>query len=141
MEEYLLSLIVQGSSPQELIEENKENLALYKFATPSLGKILESLIAFLKTNEKLDHEKFSKILSKELIQAFDTCYLFPLPKLEEEKYNEEIKKVIKELLTLFIKERVNIISQEIRTKEKNKDKNTEELREELAKLITLLPRD
>ena len=140
LEEYVLSLIVQSSNPQKSIEDNKESLILYKFATPSLGKLLENLSGFLKTSEKLDQEKFSKILSKELIQSFDTCYLFPLPKLEEDKYGEEIRKVIKELLTLFIKERVNIITGEIRTKEKNKDRNTEELREELVKLIALLPR-
>ena len=141
LEEYLLSLIVQSGNPQQAIEDNKDSLTVYKFVTPSLGKLLENLTAFLKTNEKLNQEKFSKILSKELIQSFDTCYLFPLPKLEEDKYDEEIKKVIKELLTLFIKERVNVITTEIRIKEKNKDQDKEELKKELSKLITLLPKD
>src|ERR1035437_9583528 len=98
-------------------------------------------MGFLKTNEKLDQDKFTKNLSKELIQSFDTCFLFPLPKLEEDKYEEEIKKVLKELLTLFVKERVNILTAEIRTKEKEKAGNTEELRAELVKLIARLPRD
>jgi uncharacterized protein YqgV (UPF0045/DUF77 family) len=61
--------------------------------------------------------------------------------LEEDKYDEEIKKVIKELLTLFIKERVNIITSEIKIKEKEDGQNTEELKEELSKLISLLPKD
>ena len=141
LEEYLISLLVQSSSPQKLLEDNQESLTLYKFMTPSLGKILEKLTAFLKTSEKLDQEKFANVLSKELIQSFDTCFLFPLPKLEVDKYEEEIKKVIKELLTLFIKERVNAITAEIRTKEKNKDQNPEQLRKELSKLIARLPRD
>jgi DNA primase len=141
LEEYLIALIVQSNSPQKLLEDNQETLALYKFATPSLGKILETLKTFFKTNAELNQEKFAKLLSKELVQSFDTCYLFPLPKLEEDKYAEEIQKVLKELLTLFIKERVNIITAEIKTKEKNKEQNTGELKEELAKLIARLPKD
>ena len=108
--------------------------------TPSLGKILENLKTFFKTNEKLNQEKFASTLSKELIQAFDTCFLFPLPKLEEDKYEQELQKVIKELLTLYIKERVNTITAEIKAKEKNKEQNTGELREELSKLIGSLPK-
>jgi DNA primase len=96
---------------------------------------------YLKTNVKLDQEKFSNTLSSELTKSFDTCFLFPLPKLEEEQYKDELKKVIKELLTLFIKERVNVLTAEIRTKEKDKQANTEELKEELSKLISLLPKD
>jgi DNA primase len=141
LEEYLIALIVQSNSPQKLLEDNQESLTLYKFTTLSLGKILEKLTAFLKTSEKLDQEKFANVLSKELIQSFDTCFLFPLPKLEVDKYEEEIKKVIKELLTLFIKERVNAITAEIKTKEKIKGQHPEELRKELSELIARLPRD
>jgi DNA primase len=140
LEEYLISLIVQSENPQKVVEDNKENLKTYKFMTPSFGKILDSLIDYLKTNQKLDQEKFSNLLSKELIQAFNTCFLFPLPALEEDRYEEEIKKVIKELLTLFVKERVNIITSEIKIKEKEGGQNTEELKEELSKLISLLPK-
>ena len=124
-----------------MLEDNQENFTLYKFATPSLGKILENLKTFLKTNPVLDQQKFSNTLSKELIQSFDTCFLFPLPKLENDKYDEEIAKVVKELLTLFIKDRVNFITAEIRTKEKNKDQDKDELRAELSKLITSLPKN
>ncbi|MGA2968122.1 MAG: DNA primase [Candidatus Levyibacteriota bacterium] len=141
LEEYLIALIAQSSNPQQVLENNQESLALYKFVTPSLGKLLEDLKTFLKTSPVLDQEKFSRILSKELIQAFDTCYLFPLPKLEEDKYAEEIQKVLKELLAFFIKERVNMLTAEIKAKEKNKDRNVKELREELSKLISRLPKE
>jgi DNA primase len=140
LEEYLIALIVQSSNPQKALEDNQESLTLYQFATPSLGKLLENLKTFLKTSAELNQEKFAKLLSKELVQSFDTCFLFPLPKLEADKYIEEIQKVIKELLTLFIKERVNFITAEIKIKEKNKDHNTEGLRAELSKLITSLPK-
>ena len=141
LEEYLISLIVQSENPQKVLEDNRESLETYKFATPSLGKLFEDLKHYLKTNLKLDQEKFSNVLSKELIQAFNTCFLFPLPVLENDRYEEEIKKVIKELLTLFIKERVNILTVEIKNKEKDGGQNTEELKEELSKLISLLPKD
>ena len=53
----------------------------------------------------------------------------------------DVQKVIKELLTLFIKERVNVITTQLRAKEKNKDTDKAELREELSKLIVSLPKD
>lgn len=143
LEEYLLSLIIQNENPKRTIYDNKEMLSEYKFETPSLQKLLESLILAFVKQDKLDLKEFSKSLSKELIQAFDICYLFPLPKfLEEEKHEEEIKKVLKELFTLFLKDKINTLSIRIKAKEQEKaEGEIEELEKELTQLVSLLPKN
>jgi len=138
-----LALIIQDEDPKKAIEDNKEALTEYKFETLSLQKILENLIAAFAKKEKLDLKVFSESLSKELIQAFDTCYLFPLPKFsDEEKHTEEIKKVSKELFTLFLKAKINILSSRIKTKEQAKAaEDVENLEKELTQLVSLLPKN
>jgi DNA primase len=143
LEEYLLALIIQNENPKKIIEDNQEALSEYKFETLSLQKLLESLISQLDKKEKIEIKEFSKSLSKELIQAFDACYLFPLPKFSsEEKYREEVKKVSQELLTLYLKDKIKIVSGEIRIKEKEKKaEDLENLEKEFTKLISLLPKN
>lgn len=98
LEEYVLALILQSSNPKENVEDHKKLLMGYKFETQSVSKIFESLLKFFETNEKFSSERFSKSLSKELVSEFDTCYLFPLPKFDDEaKYSQEIKKQMQEL--------------------------------------------
>lgn len=143
LEEYLVSLIIQDENPKKVIEETKELLSEYRFETPSLQKLLENLSLAFAKEEKLDIKKFSATLSKELIQAFDTCYLFPLPKFSDEvKHQEEIRKVSNELLTLYIKDKVRMISEEIKTKEREKKtQDVQRLKGEFTKLLGLLPKN
>ena len=143
LEEYLMSLIIQNETPKEVLEENKKTLLSYKFETTSLEKILINLFDFFDKNEKFNSKEFSKSLSKELVQSFDTCFLFPIPKFsDKEKYEEEVKKVTKELITLYVKERVKILSEEIRAKEKVQDKEKiEVLKNEFSKLLSILPKN
>ena len=138
-----MSLIIQNETPKEVLEENKKTLLSYKFETTSLEKILINLFDFFDKNEKFNSKEFSKSLSKELVQSFDTCFLFPIPKFsDKEKYEEEVKKVTKELITLYVKERVKILSEEIRAKEKAQDKEKiEVLKNEFSKLLSILPKN
>jgi DNA primase len=140
LEEYLLALIIQNDESKAVIDKYGKQLLQYKFETLSFGKILDSLREYFVKNGKLDVKDFSSILSKELISAFDACYLFPLPKFtEKEKYEEEIGKVCKELLTIYIKDRVKVLSEEIKINENNKNsEKAESLKEEFSKLLTLL---
>jgi DNA primase len=143
LEEYLLALIIQNENPKKVIEDNRTKLTEYKFETPSLQKLLESLILIFDKTDKLNLKEFSKSLSKELIQAFDVCYLFPLPKfLEEAKHEEEIKKVSKELFTMFLKDKINMLSIQIKAKEQAKQpEEVDELEKELTELVSLLPKN
>jgi DNA primase len=137
LEEYLLALIIQNENSKKILEENKKNIKGYKFETPSLEKILDRLNIYFETKEKLNAKEFSSNLSKELISSFDACYLFPLPKFtSDSKYEEEILKVSKELLILFVKERIRIISDQL--KQKNEHAKEEELKNEFADLLSIL---
>jgi DNA primase len=142
LEEYLFALIIQNENPKRVIEENETILSEYKFEMPSLQKLLEGLISSLSKKEKFDIKEFSKGLSKEFVQTFDTCYLFPLPKFSDEKtYEEEVGKVSKELLTIYVKENVRMISEEIKTKEvEKKAEEVEALKEKFTRLLALLPK-
>ena len=142
LEEYILSLIIQNENPKAVLEENRKELLEYKFETLTFGKILQNLFVFFQTHEKFDGKIFSKSLSNELLKYFDTCFIFPLPKFaSEEKTNEEIRKVAKELLYLYIKDRVKILSDEIKKSEKEKSgKNSESLKKEFARLLLLIPK-
>ncbi len=143
LEEYLISLIVQNENSKEGIEDIKKILSDYKFETPSFNKILENIYLYFEKKDKFKSSEFSKNLSKELLAAFDMCYLLPLPKfISKLRYEDELKKVAKELLTIYIKDRVKLISEEIRQKEN--DKNPEKLKKlriEFTRLLSLLPKN
>ena len=143
LEEYLIALIIQSDDPKVVIEENKQVLTEYKFETLSLQKLLDNLILTFTKNEKLELKQFAKSLSQELVQAFDTCYIFPLPKfLEDGKSEEEAKKVARELFKIFLKDKLNLLSVKIKTKEQgNNTEEVGELEKELAELVSLLPKN
>lgn len=141
LEEYLLALIIQSPNPKKLLDENGKLLEEYKFEALSLKKILDNMNDYFKKNELFDSKKFSDGLSKELIKFFDTCFLFPLPKFTEpQKYDEEVGKVTKELLILYIKERIKFITDELRLKTKSEEE-AEDLKKEFDKLLNLLPKN
>ena len=143
LEEYLLALVIQNDDPKKLLEDNKNIISDYKFETQSLEKIILSLSEYFEKREKFIPADFSKNLSKELIAAFDACYLFPLPKLETaEKYEEEVRKVTKELITIHIKEKVRLVSEKLKLKENDENQDeAEELKKEFTKLLSNLPKN
>lgn len=143
LEEYLIALIVQNENSKEAVEDIKKILSDYKFETPSFAKILQNIYLYFEKKDKFNNQDFVKNLSKELLAAFDMCYLFPLPKFATELiYENELKKVAKELLTIYIKDRVRLMSEEIRQKENDKNlEKLEELKKEFTRLLSLLPKN
>jgi len=139
LEDYLMALIIQNSTPKLLLEKSLLILKDYKFKSDSYRKILDSLGAFLKASNKFDSKEFSKFIPKELIVSFDTAYLFPLLKPGEEEYEREVEKVAGELRILFLKSKIKEISLNLKKGEKNEDfKNAESLEKELSLAISLL---
>ncbi|MFH1186666.1 MAG: DNA primase [Candidatus Levyibacteriota bacterium] len=140
LEEYLIALIIQAKEVKGVLEKELKDLEKYKFFIPSYKKIIENLVNYAKGKQILDVKSFAEVLPKELTKLFDTCYLLPLPKFDEkEKYNLEIKKVIKELMGIYAKEKINTLKEKIREKEKNKE-SSENLEQELSELISFLPK-
>jgi len=136
LEDYLIALTVQNENPKLILEKSLAILKDYKFEGASYKKIMDSLYNF-KTNGKFASQDFLKILPKELAVSFDTSYLFPLPKFDDDgKYIMEAEKVARELRALFLKNKIREISLSLKTKEKEED--VKNLEKELASTISLL---
>ena len=91
LEEYLLSLILQSESVDDHFKLSNEILEDYEFELPSYKKIFENLKSYFINNPNFSIKLFAKALPKETIALFDTRYILPLPKFEEQgKYTQEI---------------------------------------------------
>ena len=138
LEEYLMSLIVQYDNP-EILMKCLKTLKDYKFKTDAYQKITDHLLGFLKKKNNFTVRDFLNILPKELIDTFDALYLFPLPKLEDDKYEAEILKIAKELRVLFLKNKIKKLSDNLKRNEKDTaSKKIKDLEKELSLAIGLL---
>lgn len=138
LEEYLLSLILQSESVEDHFKLSNEILEDYEFELPSYKKIFENLKSYFINNPNFSIKLFAKALPKETIALFDTRYILPLPKFEEQgKYTQEIEKVVKELKVLDLKNKIKVIAQAINKKEKDR-KETRALQMQLSSLLKIL---
>lgn len=140
LEDYLLALILQNENTKEVLQRCLQILKDYKFEVVSYKKILDFLADFLQTSTVFDATVFSNNLPKELISSFDSSYLFPIPKFEDNsKYTLEAEKVAAELRALFLKLRIKEISIILKTRDKDDDiKKVSDLERELASTVSLL---
>lgn len=136
LEDYLLSLIIQGVNPRDLFTKSKDILAEYKFEIPSIGKIFSELLIMFGKYDKFDIKFLSSHLTKELLPTFDKCFLAPLPKFEDSiKFEEEIIRVSKDLRIFYLKDRIREISKDFKEKE-NKDAEIESLKDEISSITS-----
>lgn len=133
LEEYLLALIVQKEDSKAIWEASYQLLEDYNFYVIAFKKITELLSTYFKIHGKFLGSEFLSNLPKELVPAFDICFLLPLPKFEDKaKYKSEVEKVSKELRSLFLKERIKDIAQE---------GNNDSKERQLSKVIGLLSKN
>ncbi len=134
LEEYLLGLILQSSTPKNSITKSKDILVQYKFEIPAVGKIFAEILSVINAKE-FDIKSVSKNISKELMPVFDKCFLMPLPKFENSvKYEEEIIRVSKDIRVILLKDRIKEISTNL--KNKKSDQEIEEIREEISNITS-----
>ncbi len=138
LEEYIMALVVQAENPNEAISQISE-LESYQFKSPAYSKILERIIVYGKGHESFDTKTFLQGLPIELVPTFDTCFLLPIPKFETAgHYRDELKKAVRELQLLSVKNQVREIAEQIRQKEKSGD--SEELQALQGQIALLMPR-
>ena len=145
LEEYLLSLVLQEENLKVVLEKIGRILSGFRFQTSAYQKILDHLFSYFTTPKGaniFEAKKFLATLPDELVAAFDTCYLFPLPKFENEtKYQEEVIKMTEELRILYLRKRIKIVSEKIKDKEKQgKEEELKLLKKEFIDLTSLLSR-
>ncbi len=143
LEEYFLSLVIQGKNQRQLFQSVNTILSNYSFQIPAIKRILDYLINYFKNIEEFDHKKFSSALPKELLPTFDACYIFPISDFENlKKYSEELEKVVKEMVLIDGKEKIKIISEKLKkAKQENNLEITEALEKELSLIISKLPKN
>jgi DNA primase len=135
LEEYLLSLILQSEKAKEKLELSKKLLGNYEFRVKACQKIIEHLEIYFKNINEFDSIKFSRALPEELMPTFDVCFLFPISKTDDEKKeNEEIGKIIKDLLALDLKDKIRNLSDKMK-KEEN-ETEAEALKKKLSELLS-----
>ena len=107
LEEYIIALILQTDKPKEMLEKAKTNLKGYEFEVDSLGKIFDKIKAVILASGKLDIKSFSSNLPKELVSAFDNCYLLPILGFKNENQIDlDIVKVSLELMDFYHREKI-----------------------------------
>lgn len=140
MEEYLLALVMQGQQPV-LGLGMWEKINEFHHQVNASDKLLSHLATFLKQNRGgFDQKQFSISIPAELIEAYNTAVLFPLPQFaDESKAQQEVEKIVQQLKTLYIKEKMKLLSQQIKQREQEgKEEEVESLKKEYSEITANL---
>lgn len=139
LEEYLISLITQAENPRSVYDSILDFLVVYKFESPVFQKIIETLFLYFEKSLEFDSKSFLKILSKELIPAFDKCFLLPIPKFDDSnKYQEEVTRASRELKGFYLRGRIKEITDKLKKKEPGSEEEAEKLRKEFSEITSQL---
>jgi hypothetical protein len=124
-ESYLLALLVQAKKPTEQIQRAQAILTDIELATPSLDRLWKEIRHFSKDSVEFKRDDFAKQLPAEVLEAFDTACLAPLPEFEEEKdYDKEVTKVAVDTATLAIRYKIKEITQKVEELENHPNDDT-----------------
>lgn len=139
LEEYLLALIVQSKECFKLIQKASQILNDYEYKIISLQKLLMFLLSYSQKEKVFDSNIFAKNLPKELINAFDTVFLFPIPKnLDNLEYEKEIEIAAKELYSMYLRAKISKLGKKIKEREGQGGDGAQILNQELQNLLSLL---
>lgn len=138
LEEYLLALIVQSQRPKIAIHRAIEILSDSMTKDRAYHKIMDHLLTHFEKTEIFDGQKFADNLPSELIPAFDTSALFPLPEFDsEERLLLEVEKTAQKLKVIYIQEKMKKLAVEIKQSE-GEGKDIEKLQKQYSDLATRL---
>lgn len=140
LEYYFLALLIQSPYISMLLGGLQTFLTDYEWHTPSLGKVIAHVDTFLKSHPQGLAKDSLNSMPEELQKTFDICFLLPLPNFTlESEWQDQLQKTAIELTTLFIKEKMKKIAQDIADKEKNgTSEEITKLQEEFTQLATRL---
>jgi len=138
-EQYLLSLILQS-------KDSKKSFLLVTgiididLTTPIFDRLYKKIDDYLNLHDSFIIGDFIKTLPTEFLEAFDKCYLAPIPTFEDEKkYLFEIEKISNEVKTLALKNKLKDVTQRMKEKQnEGKDDELEKLNEEFSQITTSL---
>jgi len=130
LEERLVTLILKAPQNMEIIKEEELN---------RLSPQIKEILLKLKKNKKIESDFFNypnAVKSGEEINLFDYLALkAEVEEIEEKEISPEIQCCLKEILVIEIKDKLDKISQDIKTAEEEKNwKRVEELTKEFNEL-------
>ncbi len=138
---YLLSLLVQGKTPQLFIELQNE-MPPDSFHYPAVRSILKELHSYLNTHAAFATKAFADALPPELTPTFDEAFLSDISGFldDDERFPREWKKAVLEAKRLGFRKHMEDITALLRDKTVSTDRQDalqEELRNVAADLSSL----
>lgn len=140
LEEYLLALIVQSEKPKLAIQKAIEIMSESMSRDRAYHKIMDRLLMHFEHSENFDSKKFAEVLPQELLEAYDTSLLFPLPIFADgDKLQSEIENVSEKLKVVYIQEKMKKLASEIKKIEQEGDEEqVDELQKQYSELASHL---
>jgi hypothetical protein len=118
LEEYLLSLLLQSSTPKKAADSIYSMLGGMMPHDRAYQKILSLLLTHFAKQDGFDAKRFGNTLPSELLKTYDTCFLYPLPKFTDEVvYLKEVEKIATELKLQYIRSKMKLVAAQIKEKE------------------------
>lgn len=134
--QYLFSLLLQSPKLLEHVRVVDTTMQDVSFQNPAFDRLFSVLKKEIEANPTFTIQQIASLLPSELLPAFDTAYLSPLPEFDEKTYDTEIKKAASDLKTLSIKKRLYEITRAVeQLEEAGEDAKIEELQKE-ASILT-----
>lgn len=140
-EEYLLSMILQGKHPKELLEKAIAILSDMLSHDRAPQKVMYFLFKYVESADVFDGKKFGDSLPQELIATYDRSLLYPLPELSDTQELLEVEKLAIQLRELYVRQKIKQKSAEKKEKElAGNDEEAMQLAQEISNLSILLKR-
>lgn len=125
LEEHLLTLILQSPKPKESVVIASSILETIELTTQAPREIFNFLKQYFQTSEEMIVSEITKLLPETLVPSFDLYFLNPTQTLPtNEIYEHAIEKTAQIVKQAVIKERLQILSEKMKTEEKSGDEET-----------------
>lgn len=112
--------------------------------TPRLKRIIETLGEYLKRFKTVKSERFTKMLSPELVESFDQLYLYDLADIlnDDDRLKAEFNETVRQLEKISIKEKLNLLATAVGVAEKpgpsSDEQKLDKLQQEFCDLTSRL---
>ncbi len=119
---YFLALCFQTHREEVLLTPGLEEW----LDNPGYRRLIKALNQFMGKEKKFSSSGFSQKLAPELKEIFDEFYLTPLPEklTDPSEQEKEINRVLDELKKLYLRKRLEKLTQELEIKEKAGEEKT-----------------
>lgn len=140
LEEYLLALILQSNEIKKFAAGAWKILNGQMSDERAYQKLFYYVVEFTGKTDGIDLTKFGYCIPTELLDAYNTAMLFPLPPFaDEEKYADEVIKKAEDLKIIYVKDKIKRLAEQIKLVELQGNENeAEELKGKYTEMVSML---